>query len=189
MRNADLSGAILAFETNFTNADLRGANLNRARFLEEAIWTNAKPDPKWAKLIKVITEGPYSGQDLSEVDFSESCINGIDGLSFAGVNFSSSDFNHASWQEMDFRNANFRGSDLRNAYFYGSDFQGSNLSGSNLSGANLVSTNLRSKQICQVQLSKELISLALCSAKLLCRMVPFAKIALRLHRIFSIRDA
>ena len=92
LRNANLSGAILAFETNFTNADLRRAILNRACFLEEAIWTNAKLDPKWAKLIKVITEGPYSGQDLSEVDFSRSCINGIDGLSFAGVNFSSSDF-------------------------------------------------------------------------------------------------
>ena len=82
LRGADLTGARL-LKTNFTEADLRGAKLTGACYLQTAIWTDAVLDEEAAYLINLLQTVEIS-KDLSYKNLDGVCFSRID---LQGVNF------------------------------------------------------------------------------------------------------
>ena len=76
LREANLFEAI-ANGAIFNGADLRGANLDRLCF-HGATWEGAKLDPRWHEVVFVLEEKLKPNQDLSGLDFSKLCLYSYD---------------------------------------------------------------------------------------------------------------
>jgi len=127
LRNAKLNACYLS-RSNFSNADLQGAELCRAN-LEEAQFCNA---------------------NLSQTNLSEACLKGAD---FSGANLCGADLNSA-----DLNRTNFNGGCLEAVDFTGTDLNHANFSNTDLNKAdlshakNLTEEQLKTSRLCKTKL-------------------------------------
>jgi uncharacterized protein YjbI with pentapeptide repeats len=117
----DLRDLAISIGTDFSNLNLKFANLNNV-FFDETDLTNT--NLSYADL----TDAEFDVAILIDADFT--------GANLSKVEFNSVDFTGATFTGTNLSNADLSGENLSNA-----DFTGANLSNANLSGANLTNAD------------------------------------------------
>ncbi len=175
LRNTNLMGAFFLRDTDFREADFRGANLEDTD-VEGADFRGANlsninlgimyprgGDFRGANLsyARIMEYGDHiSGFDLSNTNFEQANLSGADfhdtnlsGVSFRNAKLERINLSNANLQQADFRGADLSGANLSRTDLSNLNFQYANLSGANLQNTNLRGTNFHSADLSDTDLS------------------------------------
>lgn len=139
LRDADLSDTF-ANRAIFNGADLRGAKLDRFCF-QGASWDGAKLDLRWQEVVFQLEEKLRPNQDLSGLNLSKLCLYSYD---LRDVILYKADLSESqlSW-------ANLAGANLQDVNLNDARLGNTNLAGANLTGANVTEEQLADTVLCK----------------------------------------
>jgi quinoprotein dehydrogenase-associated probable ABC transporter substrate-binding protein len=121
----------MMFSMQLQGANLRGANLSRARLIG---------DLRRANLERAVLTRTDGAADMKNQSMGLMRAN-IVSASLKGADLSASDFSRADFSFSDLSGANLAGARLSGAELSGTDLRGANLAGADLSGSKLIDTD------------------------------------------------